>query len=210
MKWIGSDKVSYIDLGRASGEERDFRRHRGWKPGLKFERWESNVRLTQFESWLELETNPVFQLHKFTDEFLDILKKARYDVGAENVKAILVEAVASVDVKSSNVTSACISMKVPKGDGINSGRGLLVYERPKIEGYTEALADPVFGVPLEQNVFMNINNKVVSMTTLRVRLCPSNRLVQSYAWGEFDRRYPKGYRFNPPDEDMESLGHLSL
>jgi hypothetical protein len=175
----------------------------------RLESWNSHVRLSQYESWPELEISPIFQQHIFTEAFIKILKSANYANGAANLKVILVEAINNKGEKTGSVVSSCISMKVPRGNGVNSGKGLLVYERPVVEEEEQAPVDGVFGKPLEPQLVMNIRNKVMSITSAHVRLCPSDRLTYSYAWGEFDRRYPDGYLATPPAEDLESLGHLA-
>lgn len=213
MKSYGYREVREWHLSHATGISRDTRsRSNGGhiRLGPPMERWAAPARLRLFESWLELRTHPIFQLHNFTEQFIGILEKSLYGTSAKTVKAVLVEALADRGTASEKVLSTAISLKVPKGDGINSGRGLVVHERPEIKNLKEALELEIFGVPLETKVRMNIRNKVMSITERHVRLCPSDTLIYSYAWGEFDRRYPDGYLHKTPDTDLEALSSLTF
>ena len=95
-------------------------------------------RLDIFESWLELETAPIFQMHTLTDACRALLRRGRYTppVNTNSTKALLVRSARHrVDEDGRRHLTfgepLCISIKFPPAREIVARRGVLAYEEPK-------------------------------------------------------------------------------
>lgn len=164
-----------------------------------------------FESWLELQTAPVFQLHTFSQGLTRILEQSRYGLDTTRVKAVL----------DDDGPRSCIMMKVPSTPEIRRAGGLL------IQAFTDQpdpvaapprvmqpdLFDPALDVPQGEpparvaGLYMTERTRVMSITAYRVRLFATGDIVRAYGWGAVDHRNP-GAGQELPADDLDALDTL--
>ncbi|MCJ2016490.1 hypothetical protein MKK84_03465 [Methylobacterium sp. E-065] len=161
------------------------------------------------DSWLELRTSPVFQMHKFSDGLVEILKNTPYGTTQLKVVRITLPEVVS------------LALKVPPTPEIHRRGGLLVQAfsdqpapvaaPPQIQG---DILDPLLDVQHVHpparvaGLYMTDRTRVLSITHYRVRLLGTGRIKDAYQWGRRDHLDPTGGA-GTPEDDLDALGDLA-